>query len=154
MDCWQSLTIFHSLFILAMLRLASQPIIAKVKIDSKKHFQEQSVNIKIPQFCQEKKSLTGLFAGEVSVGTESNFVIQNCAQVHLLAYCLHSYAVDKSGCKDRRVSAKVDKHLFCLRDTEFHVWVITQFDEKSWGYDPPHGPADNHQIIGNIDYEP
>lgn len=54
-----------------------------------------------PQFSQDKLSLFGLFADEASVGVESHFVIQDGAQVPILAHCLYSYATDESRCRDR-----------------------------------------------------
>lgn len=44
------------------------------------------------------------------------FIIQDGAQVPILAFYLHSYAIDKSRCSDRRVLMKINKNLFCPRD--------------------------------------
>lgn len=71
----------------------------------------KAINVKTPH---EKQSLLGLFTGGVSVGIKSQFIIQEGAQVPILAYCLYSSATDKSLYNDRRVSAEVDQHIFCL----------------------------------------
>lgn len=68
-----------------------------------------------------RKTDSGLFADGVSAGTESHFVMQDGAQVLILAYCLHIYLIDKSVGRNCRVSAKVDKHLWCLSGIELHI---------------------------------